>query len=35
LIPELRNDFNARFTPEKYRRFLDLLTERCGCPTMF
>jgi hypothetical protein len=35
LIPELRNDFNARFTPEKYRRFLDLLTERCGCPVEF
>jgi hypothetical protein len=35
LIPELREDFNARFTPEKYRRFLELLTERCGCPVEF
>jgi hypothetical protein len=35
VILELRHDFNARYTPEKYRRFLDLLTERCGCVVEF
>ncbi len=30
MIPELRRDFNARFTPQKYRDFLRLLDRRCG-----
>ena len=28
MIPELRQDFNARFTPEKYKAFLARLDER-------
>ncbi|MDQ6705743.1 MAG: hypothetical protein M3Z85_07245, partial [Acidobacteriota bacterium] len=35
MIPELRQDFNARFSPEKYRRFLSLLDERCGTHVPF
>ena len=35
MIPELRRDFNARFTPEKYRRFLTLLDARCGTHVPF
>jgi len=27
MIRELRQDFNRRFTPEKYSRFLQLLEE--------
>lgn len=35
MIPELRQDFNARFTPEKYRRFLTMLDDRCGTHVPF
>lgn len=35
MIPELRRDFNAKFTAEKYRRFLTLLDEGCGTPVKF
>ena len=32
MIPELRSRFNQRFTPEGYRRLMELLGERCGVP---
>ncbi|GAB4467501.1 MAG: hypothetical protein OHK0029_39440 [Armatimonadaceae bacterium] len=35
MVPELRREFNARFTPEGYSRFLSLLSERCGMPVPF
>jgi hypothetical protein len=35
LIPELRRQFNARFTPELYQRFLTRLDERCGTHVSF
>lgn len=35
MIRELRQDFNRRFTPEKYSRFLQLLEERSGTPVLF
>ncbi len=35
MIPELRRDFNARFTPEKYSSFLARLDERCGAHLKF
>ncbi|MGH9613111.1 MAG: hypothetical protein ACRD4P_08550 [Bryobacteraceae bacterium] len=35
MIPELREDFNRRFTPEKYRRFLAELDRRSGTHVKF
>lgn len=35
MIPELRQEFNRNFTPEKYQRFTSLLEERCGTPVPF
>lgn len=35
MIPELRREFNANFTPELYRRFLTRLDERCGTHVKF
>ena len=35
MIPALRQQFNASFTPEKYQAFLSLMEERCGTPVQF
>ena len=35
MVPELRRDFNARFTPDKYRQFLDRLYRVCGTEVQF
>ena len=35
MIPALRQQFNANYTPEKYQRLLELLEERCGTPVKF
>jgi hypothetical protein len=35
MIPRLRDDFNRRFTPEKYTAFLSRLDERCGTHIKF
>jgi len=35
MIPELRRDFNAHYTPAKYREFLRLLDERSGTHVKF
>jgi hypothetical protein len=35
VIPELRKDFNSRFTPEKYRQFLAELDRRSGTHVEF
>src|SRR5580704_5129333 len=35
LIPSLRQAFNRHWTPEKYRRFLDLIEQRSGVATQF
>jgi hypothetical protein len=35
MIPALRQQFNANFTPEKYQTFLKLMEERCGTPVKF
>ena len=35
MIPALRQQFNANFTPEKYQIFLKLMEERCGTPVKF
>jgi hypothetical protein len=35
MIPALRQQFNANFTPEKYQRFLKVMEERCGTPVKF
>jgi hypothetical protein len=35
MIPALRQQFNANYTPEKYQRLLKLLEERCGAPVRF
>ena len=35
MIPALRQQFNANFTPEKYQTFLKLMEERCGAPVKF
>ncbi len=35
MIPDLRRDFNARFTPEKYQQFLRALDEGCGTHVKF
>jgi len=35
MIPALRQQFNASFTPAKYQAFLKLMEERCGTPVKF
>ena len=35
MIPALRQQFNANYTPEKYQRLLKLLEERCVTPVKF
>jgi hypothetical protein len=35
LIPSLRQQFNRSWTPEKYRRFLDLIEQRSGVAAQF
>ncbi|WP_180539125.1 hypothetical protein [Nevskia soli] len=35
MIPEYREDFNARFTPEKYQQFLRTIDERSGAHVDF
>lgn len=35
MIPALRQQYNANFTPEKYQAFLKLMEERCGTPVKF
>jgi hypothetical protein len=35
MIPALRQQFNANFTPEKYQIFLKVMEERCGAPVPF
>jgi hypothetical protein len=35
MIPALRQQFNANYTPEKYQRLLKLLEERCGTSVKF
>lgn len=35
MVPELRESFNAEFTPEKYQRFLDLVHQRTGTEVKF
>jgi hypothetical protein len=35
MIPALRQQFNANYTPEKYQRLLKLLEQRCGTPVKF
>jgi hypothetical protein len=35
MIPALRQQFNANFTPAKYQAFLKLMEERCGTPVNF
>jgi hypothetical protein len=35
MIPSLRRQFNERFTPEKYRTFLQRIDEACGTHVQF
>jgi hypothetical protein len=35
MIPALRQQFNANFTPDKYQRLLKVMEERCGAPVKF
>ena len=35
MIPAFRQDFNARFTPEKYRQFEQEMARRCSTPVKF
>jgi len=35
MIPSLRKQFNANFTPEKYQTFLKVMEQRCGTPVQF
>jgi hypothetical protein len=35
MIPALRQQFNANYTPEKYQRLLKMMEERCGAPVKF
>ena len=35
MIPELRRQFNERYTPGRYRRFLEMLDEGCGTHVKF
>src|ERR1700722_2147208 len=35
MIPELRRQFNERYTPERYQRFLEMLDTGCGTHVKF
>jgi len=35
MIPELRRQFNERYTPERYQRFLEMLDDGCGTHVKF
>jgi hypothetical protein len=35
MIPELRRQFNERYTPERYQRFLKMLDDGCGTHVKF
>ncbi len=35
MIPELRRQFNERYTPERYQRFLKMLDDGCGTHIKF
>ena len=35
MIPALRQQFNANFTPQKYQTLLHLMEERSGVPIKF
>ena len=35
MIPALRQQFNANFSPDKYQRLLKVMEERCGAPVKF
>jgi len=35
MIPDLRQQFNAKFTPQKYAHLMKLLEQRCGTPVQF
>jgi hypothetical protein len=35
MIPALRQQFDANFSPEKYQRLLKLMEKRCGAPVKF
>ena len=35
MIPSLRQQFNRQWTPEKYRRFLELIEQRSGVATQY
>ena len=35
MIPELRRQFNERYTPERYQRFLQMLDDGCGTHIKF
>src|ERR1700682_289343 len=35
MIPALRQQFNANYTPEKYQRLIKLLEEHCGTRVKF
>jgi hypothetical protein len=35
MIPSLRHEFNAGFTPEKYRQFLQRIDDACGAHVQF
>jgi len=35
LIPSYRRQFNGAWSPEKYRRFLEIIEQRCGEPVQF
>src|SRR5580704_11641053 len=35
MIPELRRQFNDRYTPERYQRFLKMLDAGCGTHVKF
>jgi hypothetical protein len=35
MVPELRRQFNERYTPERYQRFLQMLDEGCGTHVKF
>src|SRR3979411_1353471 len=35
MVPDRRRDFNQRFTPDKYARFVSELARRSGSPVTF
>jgi hypothetical protein len=35
MIPELRRQFNERYTPERYQRFLQMIDDGCGTHVKF